>query len=109
MSSNLSPNQSIRKPVVRSDGGIVAAQHVGAAAVKDARGTIDAMSAAGTVGRAVHLGMLERGYMSASRLMYCISTPMDETHVDGCVDALADTLAALRPAIEAERPRLIAA
>ena len=33
MIPNLSPNQSIRKPVVRSDGGIVAAQHVGAAAV----------------------------------------------------------------------------
>jgi len=33
MLSNFSPNQSIRKPVVRSDGGIVAAQHVGAAAV----------------------------------------------------------------------------
>lgn len=33
MSSNFSPNQTVRKAVVRSAGGVVASQHVGAAAV----------------------------------------------------------------------------
>ena len=91
-----------------SGAGSLANLHVGAAAVQDARGTIDAMAAAGTVGRAVHLGMLERGYMSASRLMYSVSTPMTEATIDGCIDAFADTLTTLKPLIQAERPALLA-
>jgi glutamate-1-semialdehyde aminotransferase len=62
---------------------------------------------AGQVSRLLHIGMLRRGIMSASRLMYCISTAMSEAEVDTAVGALNETLRELRPYIEAERPGLL--
>lgn len=75
--------------------------------IKDSRGTMQAMIDAGHISALVHLGMLRQGVTSASRLMYCISTPMDESHVDTAITALSDTLTELRPYIEAERPGLL--
>jgi len=75
--------------------------------IKDSRGTMQAMIDAGHISALVHLGMLRQGVTSASRLMYCISTPMDESHVDTAITALSDTLTELRPYIEAERQGLL--
>ena len=47
--------------------------------------------------------------MSATRLMYCISTPMDEAEIDQAVAALQATVNELLPYIEKERPALLAA
>jgi glutamate-1-semialdehyde aminotransferase len=75
--------------------------------IHDARDALQGMTAAGHIGALLHLGMLRNGVVSASRLMYCISTPMDEGHVDQAVTALSETLGELRPYIEAERPGLL--
>ncbi len=72
-----------------------------------ARASLAGMVAAGNVGQLLHLEMLQRGVMSAGRLMYCISTPMTAADVDSAVDALADALRALKPGIEKERPALL--
>jgi glutamate-1-semialdehyde 2,1-aminomutase len=75
--------------------------------IHDARDSTQGMTAAGHIGALLHLGMLRNGVVSASRLMYCISTPMDENHVDQAVTALSETLVELKPYIEAERPGLL--
>ena len=51
--------------------------------------------------------MVQRGVASASRLMYCTSTPMRDADVQTAVDALDDVLAELRPGIEREAPQLL--
>ncbi|MEM8768739.1 MAG: aminotransferase class III-fold pyridoxal phosphate-dependent enzyme, partial [Pseudomonadota bacterium] len=75
--------------------------------MSNARHNIDAVIDAGHIPRLLHLGMLRRGVMSASRLMYCTSTAMGEGEVAQAVDAFTDTLKELRPVIEAERPGLL--
>ena len=65
------------------------------------------MVASGHISRLLHLGMLRRGIMSASRLMYCISTPMGEDEVVAAITALNETLIELRPFIKEERPELL--
>jgi glutamate-1-semialdehyde 2,1-aminomutase len=76
--------------------------------VHDARDSMAGMGAAGHITSLLHLGMLRRGVMSASRLMYCVSTAMTEAEVDTAIEALNDTLKELRPFIAAERPALLA-
>jgi glutamate-1-semialdehyde 2,1-aminomutase len=75
--------------------------------IRNARDSLAGMFEAGPIGRLLHLGMLRRGITSASRLMYCVSTPMTEEEVDTAVAALEDTLTELRPGIERERPALL--
>lgn len=75
--------------------------------IHDARDSLGAMMGAGHISSLLHLGMLRRGIMSASRLMYCISTPMTDSEVDTAVTALNECLQELRPYIEAERPNLL--
>jgi len=73
----------------------------------DARDAMQGMMAAGHMTRLLHLAMLTRGVMSASRLMYCTSTAMIEADVDAAVTALNESLAVLRPYIKKERPELL--
>ncbi len=77
--------------------------------VTHARQSLDAMIATGHISQLLHLGMIRRGVMSATRLMYCTSTAMTEAEVDTAVTALNETLHELRPYIENERPQLLAA
>lgn len=74
----------------------------------DSRDALAGMAGAGHISRLLHLGMLRRGIMSASRLMYCISTPMGEDEVTAAITALNETLIELRPFIKQERPELLA-
>ena len=60
--------------------------------IHDARDSMQGMIAGGQFGALLHLGMLRKGIMSASRLMYCISTPMDETHIDKAITATSASL-----------------
>ncbi len=76
--------------------------------VTNARQTMDAMIGAGHVTQLFHLTMLRHGVMSATRLMYCISTPMSEAEIDQGIAAVDKTLSDLKPYIEAERPNLLA-
>ena len=89
--------------------GSLANLHFTDAPLKNARDSMAGIIEAGHIGRLVHIGMLRRGVMSASRLMYCVSTAMSETEVDLAIGALNETLRELRPYIEAERPALLAA
>jgi glutamate-1-semialdehyde 2,1-aminomutase len=73
----------------------------------DSRDAMLGMVASGHISRLLHLGMLRRGIMSASRLMYCISTPMGEDEVVAAITALNETLIELRPFIKEERPELL--
>ncbi len=75
--------------------------------IKSSRDVMEGMIAAGHIGSLLHLSMLRHGVVSASRLMYCVSTPMREEHVDQAITALSESLAELRPYIEAERPSLL--
>ncbi len=73
----------------------------------DSRDSLGGMIEAGHVPRLLHLSMLRRGVMSASRLMFCTSTAMGEAEVEQAVTAFNETLAELRPYVEAERPALL--
>ncbi|MDP6377911.1 MAG: aspartate aminotransferase family protein [Pseudomonadales bacterium] len=73
----------------------------------DARDSLDGMIAAGHIPSLLHLTMLRHGVMSATRLMFCTSTAMDESTVDRAVTALAESLSEMRPFIESERPELL--
>jgi glutamate-1-semialdehyde 2,1-aminomutase len=75
----------------------------------NARQTMQAMLDAGHIGALLHLTMLRHGVMSATRLMYCISTPMSEAEIDQAIEALRATVGELLPYIERERPALLAA
>ena len=97
--------QGIRGQTLGS--GSLAKVILSSSAMDDARGTMDAMLKAGHISSLLHLGLLRRGVFSAPRLMFCISTPMDEHHVDRAVTAMNETLAELRPVIEVERPGLL--
>jgi glutamate-1-semialdehyde 2,1-aminomutase len=70
--------------------------HFTDAPIHDSRDSMAAVIEAGEQTRLLHLGMLRRGVMSASRLMYCTSTAMTEKEVEIAVTALAETLAELR-------------
>jgi glutamate-1-semialdehyde 2,1-aminomutase len=73
----------------------------------DSRDALEGMLGAGHIGRLLHLCMLKRGVGSASRLMYCISTPMTETEINMAITALSESLSELRPYIADERPDLL--
>jgi glutamate-1-semialdehyde 2,1-aminomutase len=75
--------------------------------LNNARDNIDGLIEGGHIGRLLHLTMLRRGVMSASRLMYCVSTAMTDADVDTAVVALNESLKELRPYVEAERPTLL--
>jgi len=75
--------------------------------INDSRDALAGMGAAGHIPRLLHLSMLRRGIMSASRLMYCVSTAMTEAEVDTAIGALNESLRELRSCIEAERPALL--
>jgi glutamate-1-semialdehyde 2,1-aminomutase len=82
--------------------------HFTDAPLHNARNNIDGLVEGGHIGRLLHLAMLRRGVMSASRLMYCVSTAMTEADVDTAVVALTESLREVRPYVEAERPALLA-
>jgi len=75
--------------------------------IHDSRDALSGMIDAGHFGRLLHLCMLKRGVMSASRLMFCVSSPMREEEINLAITALHESLAELRPYIEAERPKLL--
>jgi glutamate-1-semialdehyde 2,1-aminomutase len=81
--------------------------HLTDASLTSARDALAGMRRAGRLGALLHLEMLKRGVASAGRLMYCISTPMSAAEVDFAVDALDETLRAMRPGIEREKPELL--
>lgn len=73
----------------------------------NARETVSAMVEAGHIARLFHLTMLRHGVMSASRLMYCVSTAMSEAEIDMAVEAVGSTVDELLPYIRSERPGLL--
>ncbi len=79
------------------------------AATGNARQSMQAMIDAGHIGPLLHLTMLRHGVMSATRLMYCISTAMGDAEVDRAVAALEASVSELLPYIKTERPNLLAA
>ncbi len=81
--------------------------HFTDASITDSRDALEGMIAAGHISRLLHLTMLRHGVMSATRLMYCTSTAMGEAEVNQAVTALNESLAEMRPYIEAERPQLL--
>ena len=54
-----------------------------------------------------YLGMIERGFFSASRCLYVMSTPMSQKDVDSLLTAAEDTLKELKPVIEDVWPELV--
>jgi len=75
--------------------------------VTHARQTVEAFIEAGHITKLFHLGLLRRGVISASRLMFAVSTPMGEPDIATAVAAVEDTLHELKPVIEKERPGLL--
>lgn len=56
----------------------------------------------------LHLEMMNRGVFSASRGMYCISTPMTEKEIDQAAEAFEATLRVLKPYVAETAPHLLA-
>ncbi len=77
--------------------------------VTNARQALASMIDGGHITALLHLTMLRHGVMSASRLMYSVSSPMDKSHIDHALHALDQTMAELVPYIAKERPNLLAA
>ena len=75
--------------------------------LNDSRDYLDGLFKAKHIGQLLHLSMLRHGVASASRLMYCTSTPMTAADIDTAVAALQNSLAELRPYVESECPELI--
>lgn len=82
--------------------------HFTADDVHDSRDAFTGMVAAGQLTNLLHLTMIRHGVMSATRLMYCTSTAMTDTEIESAVTALHESLAELRPYIEADWPALLA-
>ncbi len=82
--------------------------HFASGDIEDARAALDGMAAGGMLNNLLHLTMIRHGVMSATRLMYCTSTAMRDTDIDTAVTAMHETLAELRPYIEADWPELLA-
>ena len=76
--------------------------------VSDGRDTIHGLVGAGHFPRLLHLTMLRLGVLSATRLMYCISTAMTESDVDTAVTAMNAALQEMKPYVTTERPNLLA-
>jgi glutamate-1-semialdehyde aminotransferase len=87
--------------------GSLANLHLAERPPRSARDTVDAIAAAGSLGRLLHLGLVRRGVFAASRLMFCCSTPMAEADVDAAATALEDALRELRPLVAVRRPELL--
>ena len=103
-------NQAFAQSGIRGQAtgmGSIANLHFTTDALHDSRDSIAATVEAGHIPRLLHLSMLRHGVMSASRLMYCTSTAMREEDVDAAVTAMHESLAELRPYVEAERPGLM--
>ncbi|MGK0222013.1 MAG: glutamate-1-semialdehyde 2,1-aminomutase [Limisphaerales bacterium] len=81
--------------------------HFSAADIHDSRDAFTGMAAAGQLTNLLHLTMIRHGVMSATRLMYCTSTAMTDEDVATAVTALHESLAELRPYIEADYPELL--
>jgi glutamate-1-semialdehyde 2,1-aminomutase len=75
--------------------------------VNDSRDSLEGILAAGHVMKLLHLTMLRRGVMSASRLMFCVSSAMADEEIDSAITSLSESLMELRPFIESERPGLL--
>ncbi len=75
--------------------------------VIDARQSMAAMYASRHIAPLLHLSMLRHGVMSASRLMFCINTAMDQSDIDLAVTAMHESLAELRPFVETAQPDLL--
>lgn len=75
--------------------------------ITNARLSLAASRRAGRAMRCLHLGMLLRGVVSASRLMYCTSTAMAENDIDLAAAALKETLLDLRDDLRREKPHLL--
>jgi glutamate-1-semialdehyde 2,1-aminomutase len=76
--------------------------------LRSARDTLAGAIAAAPLPQLLHLSLLRRGIAGASRLMYCVSTPMGESEIDAASAALEESLAELRPAIAQHCPELLA-
>jgi glutamate-1-semialdehyde 2,1-aminomutase len=81
--------------------------HFTDAVLNDSRDSMQGMIDAGHIGRLLHLCMLMRGVMSASRLMFAVSTPMSAVEINTAITAFNESLLQLRPIIEKERPELL--
>lgn len=104
--NNVFRNAGIRGQAIGT--GSLSNLHLTDEPLSNARQSLNGQIAAGHISRLVHLGMLRRGIISATRLMYCTSTVMTEKEVDTAIEALAETLDELKPYIEDERPNLLA-
>ena len=104
-------NQAFSQSGIRGQAtgmGSIANVHFTEAPLNDSRDSVASMIESGHIPRLLHLTMMRHGVMSASRLMYCTSTAMQEADVDAAVTAMHESLAELRPYVEAERPELMA-
>ena len=81
--------------------------HFTDAPLHDARDAIAGMIDSGFMTRLLHLSLVRRGVMPASRLMFCVSTPMTEADIELAITALHEALAELTPYIKEARPSLL--
>ena len=103
-------NQAFKQAGIRGQAtgkGSLTNLHFTDASVHDSRDSLEGMLAAGHMTRLLHLTMIRHGVISATRLMFCISTPMGEPEINAAVTALNESLAEMRPYIERERPGLL--
>ena len=73
----------------------------------NAKDSMVGMTKAGELPHLVHLELMNRGVYSASRGMFCLSTPMTQGDIDKAVVAFRETLSILKPYIANTTPHLL--
>lgn len=67
-----------------------------------------AMASAAELPRLLHLEMMNRGVFSATRGLYCVSTPMTDQEINQAIEAFEATLYILKPYVAETTPHLMA-
>jgi glutamate-1-semialdehyde 2,1-aminomutase len=73
--------------------------HWGEKMPRNAREAFTCTANAETLFRLLHLEMTNRGFYTAKRGSYAVSTPMTEKEIDRCVEAFCETLELIKPCI----------
>jgi glutamate-1-semialdehyde 2,1-aminomutase len=87
--------------------GSIAQVHWDDSRIENARDCARIARAAGRLPALLHMEMINRGFYSANRGVYFISTPMTKREIKRAIEAFEGTLGVLKPYVAEETPHLL--